>query len=116
MNELPWTAAGKKSAVRLKNTLAEMLDTTAQVEARRREATAVDAPDYSAAFRAIVVISRLRTVKNIGLDLIGLLAAALISYAVNVMTGSGDRRAITLALIGGIPLAGVAVLFKYIKG
>ena len=115
MKKLPATLEGDKTAERLKKNFAEMLDTMAQVEARRREATSVDSPDYSAAFRAVVASSRRQVARDIGLDLIGLLAAGLISYAINVMTGSGNPTAIALALIGGIPLAGVAVFFKYIR-
>ncbi len=97
MKNLPATLEGGKAADRLKRTLAEMLDATAQVEVKRHEATAVDAPDYAAAFKSIVASSRQQTAKNIGLDLIALLAASLISYSVNIMTGSGDRTAIALS-------------------
>ncbi len=116
MKNLPATLEGGKVADRLKRTLAEMLDATAQVEAKRHGATAVDAPDYTAAFESIVASPRRQIAKNNGLDLIALLAASLISYSVNLMTGSGDRAAIALSLIGGVPLAGIAIFFKYLRG
>ena len=113
--KLPLTVEGDKTAGLLKSRLSEMLDSSAQVEAKRREATSVDAPDYQAAFRIVVAPSKKQLVRNVSLDFIGLLGGSLIAYAINIITGSGDRTTIALSLIGGVPLAAIAIFFKYLR-
>lgn len=98
-----------------KGRFGEMLDSLAQVEARRRRASSVDSPDYEKAWEHLVTSTKAHRARSILLDCMGLIGGSLIAYAINVMTGSGDAAQVWLSMAGGVPLVLSSFYVRYIR-